>query len=38
MPDIDGGLIGRSSLEADSFRKICEAAQQRMRAPAALSV
>ena len=38
MPDIDGGLVGRSSLDADGFRQICQAAQQRMRASAALSV
>ena len=38
MPDIDGGLVGRSSLDADSFRQVCEAAQQRMRASAALSI
>ncbi len=28
MPDIDGGLIGRCSLDAEGFRKICEAAVQ----------
>ncbi len=38
MPDIDGGLVGRSSLDADGFRQICQAAQQRMRASAVLSV
>lgn len=26
MPDIDGGLIGRCSLDADAFRLICQAA------------
>ena len=26
MPDIDGGLVGRSSLVAEDFRKICEIA------------
>jgi triosephosphate isomerase len=26
MPDIDGGLIGRCSLNAEAFRQICEAA------------
>ncbi len=26
MPDIDGGLIGRCSLDAAGFRQICEAA------------
>jgi len=26
MPDIDGGLIGRSALTADDFSKICEIA------------
>lgn len=28
MPDIDGGLIGRCSLNADDFEKICQAAQR----------
>lgn len=28
MPDIDGGLIGGASLDADSFLAICQAAQQ----------
>lgn len=32
MPDIDGGLIGRCSLDAESFRKICEAAAQSTEA------
>lgn len=26
MPDIDGGLVGRSALQADDFSKICEIA------------
>ena len=26
QPDIDGGLIGRASLKADSFRQLIEAA------------
>ncbi|CAG1003885.1 triosephosphate isomerase (TIM) [Methylophilaceae bacterium] len=29
MPDIDGGLIGRCSLDAEGFRQICEAAAQQ---------
>ena len=32
MPDIDGGLIGGASLEADSFLKICAAANQTIAA------
>ncbi len=28
MPDIDGGLVGRSSLEVNSFVEICKAANQ----------
>ena len=30
MPDIDGGLVGRCSLDVEGFRKICEAARWRM--------
>ena len=32
MPDIDGGLIGRCSLEADEFIGICRAASETQRA------
>ena len=28
MPDIDGGLIGRASLDALKFRRICEVATE----------
>lgn len=31
MPDIDGGLIGGASLNAQSFLAICEAAKQSLR-------
>ena len=31
MPDIDGGLIGRCSLEADEFIGICHAASEAQR-------
>lgn len=34
MPDIDGGLIGRCSLDAEAFRQICQAAAQSMAVPA----
>ena len=30
MPDIDGGLIGGASLDANSFLAICAAANQEM--------
>lgn len=32
MPDIDGGLIGGASLDANSFLAICEAAKQEVSA------